>query len=219
MIRLSVLYIKGCDFMKKIVKLLISGLVVATLTWAITFGVNMNRANNLQKPFLLNIVEIEKDGGSTLYRGIGYKYYVKKYVNSNNKAEIIETTMTFGQDIVGLSRHLVEKEYFFEFEEYDMKLEVPYIIYENCYSEVKDNSMRIYLNDGKDFVFAVGIANKQENINKDFTHVLDDNFNDQYVVYLQYPTCGTLNNENIQELWSEIITISKGFTKNNTKNI
>ena len=205
--------------MKKLVKVLISGLVVATLTWVIIFGVNVNRANNLEKPFLLDIVEIEKDGGSTLYRGLGYKYYVKKYINSDNKAEIIETRMTFGQDIVGLSRHLVEKEYFFEFEEYDMKLEVPYIIYENCYSEVKDNSMRIYLNDGKDFVFAVGIANKQENINKDFTHVLDDNFNDQYVVYLQYPTCGTLNNENIQELWSEIITISKGFTKNNIKNI
>ena len=191
--------------MKKILITIIGCLVIL---WSGIFAINIYRANNLQQPFLLiPVSEIQKDGGSATYGGLGYKFNIEKQMSKITKTKL----SIFGKDIANCksSENLLEQnlsdQNILSFDTIGIKLKVPKEIFDNC--KVYDNTNTVVLNEGNDMIFSFDIAPNE--LYEDYQNctVLIDDYQDKYTIFISKPTCGTLNNEDIQDLWNDLTKV------------
>ena len=82
--------------------------------------------------------------------------------------------------------------------------EIPDALAENCTieTEADGSEIRFLLKESGDFVAAVCTAPAEQELNLGERELVRQT---EYVVYLQLPTCGTLNQEEIRQLWENMI--------------
>ena len=87
---------------------------------------------------------------------------------------------------------------------YGYAVEIPDALAENCTIEIEENGseIRFLLKESGDFVAAVCTGPAEQELNPGERELVRQT---EYVVYLQLPTCGTLNQEEMRQLWENMI--------------
>ena len=87
---------------------------------------------------------------------------------------------------------------------YGYAVEIPDALAENCTieTEADGSEIRFLLKESGDFVAAVCTAPAEQELNLGERELVRQA---EYVVYLQLPTCATLNQEEMRQLWEDMI--------------
>lgn len=97
--------------MNKILKRLITVLVVFVIVWALIFLVDYSRCANLKMPIFVIAGETADDGGSGTYYGIGYEVKVKKHISAEYGEQLEKIEMyILGKFVTGAIANIEHEE-------------------------------------------------------------------------------------------------------------
>lgn len=87
---------------------------------------------------------------------------------------------------------------------YGYAVEIPDALAENCTieTEADGSEIRLLLKESGDFVAAICTGPAEQELNLGERELVRQA---EYVVYLQLPTCATLNQEEMRQLWEDMI--------------
>ena len=87
---------------------------------------------------------------------------------------------------------------------YGYAVEIPDTLAENCTieTEADGSEIRFLLKESGDFVAAICTGPAEQELNLGERELVRQA---EYVVYLQLPTCGTLNQDEMRQLWEDMI--------------
>ena len=191
------------------------------------------KKTNMSGTFLitkrLNIIYIKS------VRFFGWREYMKKIIKRGILVLLIGTFLTGCNDAnkpsssevgdlipviiennlpqeAAKSREINEELYINETYGYSVK--IPQKLYEACNVEEIQEGKEIYfgMKDGNDMVMTIcTLPNEayEEQLGMKWL-----SSNDKYTVYIQFPTCGTLNNEAVRDLWNQLIEEGQEIKEN-----
>ena len=105
-----------------------------------------------------------------------------------------------------------QTEFYYENIEYNFKVKVPKKLYKNCNMTINDGTMSINLKESDDNIVWIEISEEYEE--QQNYRILAENFDNKYTIYAVSPTCGTLNDPNMEDLWSEMLELAKEIDEN-----
>jgi hypothetical protein len=91
--------------LKKLFIIIATALLSLVICWGVVFAMDYNSCQNLQIPrFIVSTGDTSDDGGTGLYRGLGYSVKLRVYIDKDSSSPVVDSVeMTMFGKVIAAS--------------------------------------------------------------------------------------------------------------------